>query len=196
MRRLCVFAGARPGGNRAFLQAASELGRLLALRGVGLVYGGGRVGLMGALADAALAHGAEVIGVIPRELMKSEVAHDRLTQLRVVETMHDRKATMAQLADGFLALPGGLGTLEELFEVMTWSQLRIHVKPCGLLNVAGYYDPMLQQLRHAEEEAFIGSEAAHILVVAEEPASLLDEVLSSVPAARIAHGAAAPVRRA
>lgn len=181
MRRLCVFAGARLGADRAFAEAAGALGRLLVSRGTAVVYGGGKVGLMGVLADAVLEGGGEVIGVIPRALMQREIAHDGLTDLRVVETMHERKATMAQLADGFLALPGGLGTLEELFEAMTWTQLGIHAKPCGLLNVGGYYDPVLLQLRRAQEQSFTGRESERLPIASAEPASLLDEMASWAP---------------
>ncbi len=169
------------GADRAFAEAAGALGRLLVSRGTAVVYGGGKVGLMGVLADAVLEGGGEVIGVIPRALMQREIAHDGLTDLRVVETMHERKATMAQLADGFLALPGGLGTLEELFEAMTWTQLGIHAKPCGLLNVGGYYDPVLLQLRRAQEQSFTGRESERLPIASAEPASLLDEMASWAP---------------
>ena len=155
LRRLCVFCGSSKGGNPAYLAAAKEVGRTLAQRGIGLVYGGGNVGLMGALADAALAAGGHVIGVIPEALLAKEVGHRGLPDLRVVKSMHERKALMAELSDGFLALPGGFGTFEEFFEVLTWSQLSFHTKPCGVLNVAGFFDPLLNFLDHAAAEGFV-----------------------------------------
>src|SRR6185503_14872599 len=146
MSRLCVFCGSSPGHDPAYGAAAAQLGRVLAERGIGLVYGGGRVGLMGILADAALAAGGEVIGVIPQALLDREIGHRGLTQLRVVDSMHSRKALMGDLADGFIALPGGIGTLEELFEVWTWAQLGLHRKPCGLLDANGFYAPLVDFL--------------------------------------------------
>ena len=140
MKRLCVFAGSSAGTRREYQAAAVDLGRVLATRGIGLVYGGARVGLMGAVADAVLAGGGEVIGVIPRALVEKEVAHSGLTDLRIVTSMHERKALMADLSDAFIALPGGWGTLDEMFEILTWAQLGLHRKPCGLLNVQGYFD--------------------------------------------------------
>src|ERR1043165_174167 len=142
-RRVCVFCGSSPGARPEYRQAAEAMGRLLASRRIGLVYGGGNVGLMGLLADAALSAGGEVIGVIPRHLDAREVAHRGLPDLRVVASMHERKALMADLSDAFIALPGGLGTLEEMFEILTWAQLGLHRKPCGLLNVLGYFDRLL-----------------------------------------------------
>jgi len=144
LRRLCVFTGSSAGVRPEYREAARDLGRLLAQRGIGLVYGGARVGLMGAVADAALEAGGVVIGVIPQGLVAKEIAHTGLTELRVVASMHERKAMMADLADGFVALPGGWGTLEEFFEVLTWAQLGLHAKPCGLLNVGGYFDGLLK----------------------------------------------------
>lgn len=176
MRRLCVFAGARTGNHPAFEQATVELGRLLADRGIGLVYGGGGVGLMGALADATLRHGGEAIGVIPTALVAREVAHRGLSELRTVESMHQRKAEMARLSDAFLALPGGLGTLDELMEACTWTQLRIHSKPCGLLNVAGYWDPLIAQLDRAADESFLRGERQDAVIVDTHPLSLLDRL--------------------
>src|ERR671932_40439 len=143
MRRLCVYAGSNAGARPEYARAAEELARELVARGIGLVYGGGRVGLMGVLADTVLAGGGEAIGVIPQALVDREVGHQGLTELRVVGSMHERKALMAELADAFVALPGGYGTWEEFFEIVTWVQLGLHPKPCGLLNVAGYYDPLL-----------------------------------------------------
>ena len=149
--------------------------------GITVVYGGGRVGLMGALADAALGRGGTVIGVIPQALAAKEVAHSGLTELRVVASMHERKATMAELSDAFVALPGGLGTLEELFEVLTWSQLGLHAKPCALLNVAGYYDPLLTFLEHATSERFVRAEHRHMLLVGESPQETIERLRTYVP---------------
>ena len=155
LRRICVFCGASPGHDPAFVAAARAVGAGLAGRGVGVVYGGGRVGLMGALADAALEAGGEVVGVIPRGLVERELAHPGLTELRVVATLHERKAVMAELSDAFIALPGGLGTLEELAEVTSWAQLELHHKPIGLIDVAGYWDPLLAWLDRAVETGFL-----------------------------------------
>lgn len=154
-RRVCVFCGASPGRDPGYVALAAQVGAGLAERGIGLVYGGGRVGMMGAVADAALAAGGEVIGVIPRRLVDRELAHTGLTELHVVETLHERKADMAALSDGFIALPGGLGTLEELGEVASWAQLGLHAKPIGLLGRAGYWDRLLGWLDHAVEEGFL-----------------------------------------
>src|SRR5579875_1121481 len=148
IRRLCVFCGSSPGHDPRYLATARAVGERLARAGLGIVYGGGRVGLMGALADAALAAGGEVIGVIPHALAARELAHQGLTALHVVATMHERKARMSELADAFLVLPGGLGTLEELFEVWSWAQLGVHRKPCGVLDVAGYWQPLLALVEH------------------------------------------------
>ena len=153
--RICVFCGASPGRDPAYLELAASVGAGLAERGIGVVYGGSRVGMMGALADAALAVGGEVIGIIPRRLVDRELAHGGLTELRVVETLHERKAEMASTSDGFIALPGGLGTLEELAEVASWAQLGLHAKPIGLLGPAGYWDALLGWLDHAVAEGFI-----------------------------------------
>ena len=155
LRRLCVFCGASPGGDPGYVALAASVGEGLARRGIGVVFGGSRVGMMGAVADAALAAGGEVIGVIPRRLVDREVAHRGLTELRIVETLHERKAGMAALADGFIALPGGLGTLEELAEVASWAQLSLHTKPIGLLGRVGYWDHLLRWLDHAVEEGFL-----------------------------------------
>ena len=169
MNRLCVFCGSSPGRNPAYLAAAAELGTVLAKRRIGLVYGGASIGLMGAVADAARAAGGEVIGVIPRALVELEVAHTGLADLRVVASMHERKALMAELSDGFIALPGGIGTLEELFEVWTWGQLGSHRKPCALLNVAGFYDRLLGFLDFVADEAFLRPVHREMLLVAETP---------------------------
>jgi len=192
MRRLCVFAGARTGGDPAFQRAAAELGRLLARRRICLVYGGGRVGLMGTLADAALERGGEVIGVIPTALVAREVAHLGLSELRTVESMHERKAEMARLADAFLALPGGLGTLDELMEACTWTQLGIQAKPCGLLNVAGYWDGLIAQLDLAGRESFLRGEREDAVIVHTDPARLIDLLDSWTAPPGAAHAALEP----
>jgi uncharacterized protein (TIGR00730 family) len=173
-RRLCVFAGSSVGGRPDYADAARALAAELARRGIGLVYGGGAIGLMGVLADGMLAAQGEVVGVIPRPLAAREIAHLGLTELRVVESMHERKATMAELSDGFIALPGGLGTFEETLEILTWSQLGIHRKPVGVLNVAGYYDGLLKWLAAAVREGFIKREYVGLLLFADTPAELLD----------------------
>jgi uncharacterized protein (TIGR00730 family) len=175
MTRLCVFCGSTPGANPAFREAARALATELLARRVGLVYGGGATGLMGALADAMLAGGGEVVGVIPRGLMTAELAHAGLSRLHVVDSMHERKALMTRLADGFVALPGGLGTLEETLEVLTWAQLGIHRKPVGLVNVAGYWDDLLRLLGHAVREGFVRPEYAGLLLAEPSPARLLDQ---------------------
>lgn len=173
MRAICVFCGSNPGRRPEYLAATADLGRLLAARGIRIVYGGAHVGIMGALADAALAAGGEVTGVIPQHLVAAEVAHDGLTSLHVVDSMHERKALMAELADAFIALPGGLGTLEEFAEVTTWSQLGLHVKPSGLLNVLGYFDRLLSFLDHAEAERFLRPEHRGLVIAESDPAVLL-----------------------
>ncbi|MCU1453014.1 MAG: hypothetical protein JWN46_1160 [Acidimicrobiales bacterium] len=174
LTRLCVFCGSNRGRNPAYADAARELGKELVGRGIGLVYGGGRVGLMGQLADAVLAAGGEVFGVIPQHLQDLEVGHTGLTELHVVASMHERKGLMADLSDGFVALPGGVGTFEELFEVLTWTQLAIHDKPVGLLDALGYYDPLLAFLDHAVTQGFLRPEHRAMLHHATEPAALLD----------------------
>lgn len=174
MKRICVFCGSSPGRNPVYRDAAEAMGRLLAREGIGLVYGGSSIGLMTAAADAALAAGGEVIGVIPRCLEAKEIAHPGLSALHVVETMHERKALMAGLADGFVALPGGMGTFDEFFEVVTWAQLGIHAKPYGLLNVAGYYDRLTAFLDHTVAEGFVKKELREMIVVEERPDALLE----------------------
>jgi uncharacterized protein (TIGR00730 family) len=181
IERLCVYCGSSGGTREVYAAAARELGGLLAARGIGLVYGGGSVGLMGILADAALGQGGEVIGVIPEELVRREVAHQGLSELRVVMSMHERKALMADLADGFVALPGGYGTWEEFFEMVTWVQLGLHPKPCGLLNVAGYYDPLLQLADHAVAEGFLRATDRQLIVAEAEPAALLERIEQMEP---------------
>ena len=177
-RSICVFCASSRGRDERLLAAAHDFGRLLASRGQRLVYGGGRVGLMGALADGALAGGGEVVGVIPEAMVGRELAHEGITDLRVVESMHERKATMAELADAFVALPGGIGTLEELFEIWTWGQLGLHRKPCGLLDLDGYYAQLLAFLGHAEASGFIGADTMRLLVVERDPERLLAELAS------------------
>jgi uncharacterized protein (TIGR00730 family) len=174
VRRLCVFCGSAPGRRGAYGEAARALAAELCRRQLGLVYGGGSVGLMGLLAEAVLAGGGEVIGVIPGPLATPELAHPTLTELRVVGSMHERKATMAALADGFVALPGGLGTIEELLEILTWAQLGIHAKPVGLLNADGYWDRLVDMLAHAVHEGFVRPPDASLLLVSDSAADLLD----------------------
>ena len=174
MERLCVFSGSSPGAHSDYLRAAQELGRALADQDVALVYGGASVGLMGAVADAMLDAGGEAIGVIPQALVEREIAHTGLSDLQVVGSMHERKALMAELADGFVALPGGMGTLEELFEVYTWTQLGLHSKPLGLLDVRGYYDKLVAFLDHTVEERFMTVEHREMLVVEERAEALLE----------------------
>ncbi len=173
MQRLCVFCGSSPGHDPAYSALAAQFGRTLAQRRIGVVYGGGRVGLMGALADAALAAGGEVIGVIPQMLLDREHGHRGLTQLRVVDSMHARKALMAELADGFVALPGGIGTLEEIFEVWTWAQLGMHRKPCGLLDVDGFFAPLVGFLDHVVASGVRRPASRAMLTVAASPDELL-----------------------
>jgi uncharacterized protein (TIGR00730 family) len=174
MNRICVFAGSSAGRRPDYRMAAADLGRELAGRGLGLVYGGARIGLMGVVADAALAAHGKVTGVIPAALAAKELAHGGLTELRVVASMHERKATMADLADGFIALPGGWGTVEELFEILTWGQLSLHRKPCGLLNAQGYFDRLLSFVEHAVEEGFVRREHGAMIQVSDSPGTLLD----------------------
>jgi len=170
---ICVFCGSSPGNDPAYAEAAQKLGRTLAERDTTLVYGGGHVGLMGVVADAALGAGGEVIGVMPRALVDREIGHTGLTKLHVVHSMHERKALMSRLSAGFIALPGGNGTLEEFFEVLTWAQLGEHDKPCGLLNVAGYYDPLLTVFDRMVDRAFLKKEHRELVLVEEDPAALL-----------------------
>ena len=174
MSRVCVFAGSNAGARPEYAASARALAAECASRRLGIVYGGGSVGLMGVLADAALAARVEIIGVIPRPLATKEIAHPNLTELHIVESMHERKATMASLVDAFIALPGGLGTFEEALEVLTWSQLGIHAKPVGVLNVEGYYDGLLRWLSHAVGEGFVRREHLGLLLFADAPGELLD----------------------
>jgi len=175
--RVCVYCGSSRGDDR-YVRAAREMGTTLAERGIGLVYGGGRVGLMGEVADAALAAGGEVIGVIPKKLEGLELAHRGLTELLVVDNMHQRKHQMAEHADAFVAMPGGFGTLEELFEVTTWTQLNDHIKPVGVLNVDGFYDPLLSMVAHAADEGFIRGVHRNLIAQAATPGALLDALAS------------------
>jgi uncharacterized protein (TIGR00730 family) len=181
MRRLCVFCGSNLGARADYAKSARRLGSALARRGIGLVYGGASVGLMGVLAEAVLAARGEVIGVIPRALATREIAHHGLSELRVVGSMHERKAVMAELADGFVALPGGFGMLDELLEVVTWAQLGLHQKPIGLLNVAGYFDRLLALVEHAIAERFVHAGHRALLVCAGEVDTLLDTMAARRP---------------
>jgi uncharacterized protein (TIGR00730 family) len=181
IRRVCVFCGSNRGSEAVYVEAARQLGALFAREGIALVYGGGSVGLMGELADAVLHAGGEVIGVIPHALWAREVGHRGLTDLRIVETMHERKAMMADLADAFIALPGGLGTLEEIFEIWTWAQLGLHAKPVGFLDVNGYYRPLMQFLDRAVRERFMREEHRAIALIDIDPAALLKRFESWQP---------------
>jgi uncharacterized protein (TIGR00730 family) len=178
VKRVCVFCGSSEGRNPRYREAATRVGRSLARRGLGLVYGGGGIGLMRVVADAVMAEGGSVIGVIPHGLAAREVAHPGVKEMRVVPSMHARKALLAELADAFLTLPGGFGTFEELFESVTWAQLGIHRKPLGLLNVAGYFDHLVRLVEHGVAEGFVPAAGRDLLVVGEEPDALLDELLA------------------
>jgi uncharacterized protein (TIGR00730 family) len=181
LRRLCVYAGSNPGSRPDYSDAAAALARVLAERGIGLVYGGGKVGLMGVLADTILGAGGEAIGIIPRSLFDREIAHTGLTDLRVVGSMHERKALMAELADGFVAVPGGIGTLEELIEVFTWSQLGIHAKPVGVLDVAGFYSGLDGFLDHMVGEGFLRGEHRAGMISEPAPEALLERMQAWEP---------------
>jgi len=185
--RICVFTGSRHGARSEYAEAAKRLGRDLVARNYGLVYGGGNVGLMTVIADTVLEMNGDVTGVIPDSLVSKEVAHQGLTDLRVVNSMHERKALMAELADGFIAMPGGIGTMEEFFEVLSWAQLGLHEKPCGLLNVCGYYDPLIQFLDRAVEQDFIKPKHRALLIEENDPGKLLDRfkaIIAEHPAKR------------
>ncbi len=181
LRRVCVYCGSNSGSRPDYSQTAREMGTALVRRGIELVYGGGRVGLMGVIADAVLAAGGKVIGVIPQDLVAREVAHRGLTELRVVGSMHERKASMVELSDAFIALPGGFGTMEEFCEVLTWVQLGLHRKPHGLLNVAGFYDPLLAFFDHAVAEAFVRPAHRSLVVAHTQPEGLLDLLTTVEP---------------
>ena len=182
MKRICVFCGSQSGDDPRFQEAAYELGKLLAERGLGLVYGGGGIGLMGRVADSVMEHGGEVTGIIPDFLSSREIRHDGITTLEVVSDMHTRKARMASLADGFIAMAGGYGTFEELFEIITWSQLKLHSKPIGVLNTAGYFDPLLQMIDAGIENGFIRGSARHLTLTGTDPGHLLDSMQGSFKA--------------
>jgi uncharacterized protein (TIGR00730 family) len=179
LRSICVFCGSQPGFRPEYAAAAREFGTRMAENGIRLVYGAGNVGLMGVLAEAALAAGGQVIGVIPQRLVDRELAHRGITELRIVGSMHERKALMAELSDAFVALPGGLGTYEELFEVLTWSQLGIHAKPCGCLNVLDYYSSLSDLLDHAVSEGFLSPENRANTIIEDDPAVLLEKIMRS-----------------
>lgn len=175
-RSVCVFCGSQGGSRASYAEAAREFAQVAAKRGITLIFGGGHVGLMGALADAALEQGGRIVGVIPRHLMRPEVAHRGLTELLVVGSMHERKRTMAERSDAFVVLPGGYGTLEEMFEMVTWLQLQLQSKPVGILNVERFYDPLLDFLRHAANEGFIRPEHWDLLIVEHSPELLLERL--------------------
>lgn len=181
VRRIAVFCGSNVGARPEYVAAAKSLGRAMASRGIGLVYGGSNVGLMAAIADEMQDELGDVVGIIPKALVDREVANTSLDDLRVVDSMHERKAMMAELADGFIALPGGIGTLEEFFETWTWAQLGMHRKPCGLLNVAGYFDPLLSFLDRTVEERFVRQVHRDMVIVEEEAATLLDRFAAYEP---------------
>lgn len=181
MRSLCVYCGSSAGNDPAYAEAARGVGAELARRGIELIYGGAHVGLMGQVADAALADGGRVIGVIPQQLVRKELAHRQLTALHITSSMHARKAKMAELAEGFLALPGGVGTLEEIFEIWTWAQLGLHGKPVGLLNVGGYYDELVRFVDHATASGFIRPEQRGMLIVEPSISALLARFETWVP---------------
>lgn len=181
MNKICVYCGSSPGRRAEYVESARRLAAELVNNNIGLVYGGARVGIMGEIADTVLAEGGEVTGVIPRTLVEKEVAHNGLTELLVVESMHERKQRMAEISDGFIALPGGLGTLEEILEVLTWAQLGFHRKPCALLNVEGYYNGLSDFLRHAEAEQFVKPVHAGMLLIEENPQDLLAAMAAYQP---------------
>jgi uncharacterized protein (TIGR00730 family) len=182
VQRACIFCGSSPGARPAYTEAAEDLGMLLVQNGITLVFGGATVGLMGRLADTVVSEGGEAIGVIPQALVDREIAHLGLTDLHVVDTMHERKQRMADLSDAFVALPGGLGTLDELFEIYTWGQLGMHRKPIGLMNVEGYFDGLVGFLEHAVAERFVREDHRDMLIVEEEPAPMLERLQSFDPA--------------
>ncbi len=184
MQRICVYAGSNVGVRQEYQDAARALGQELVARNLGLVYGGGHVGLMGVLADTVLAGGGDVTGVMPAALFPNEVAYRNVTQFYEVGSMHERKAMMAELADGFIALPGGFGTFDELFEMITWSQIGLHSKPVGLLNVSGFFEPLLAMVKHSSDEGFISSLHANLIIHKETPAELLESFAAYVPTPR------------
>lgn len=175
MKKICIYCGSNPGRDSGYIEGACSLVREMTARNIGLIYGGASVGIMGAIADTALQEGGQVVGVMPQSLVDKEIAHQKLTELRVVGSMHERKALMADLSDGFIALPGGLGTLEEIIEVFTWAQLSFHSKPCALFNLCGYYDGLSVFLDHAVNEQFIKKEHRSLLLIDDNPQRLLDK---------------------
>ncbi|MDB5495979.1 MAG: putative Rossmann fold nucleotide-binding protein [Phenylobacterium sp.] len=181
MNSICVYCGSAPGADPAFLDEAVRAGTLIARQGLTLVYGGGRVGLMGAVADAALAAGGKVVGVMPADLVNQEIGHTGLTELKVVNSMHERKWAMAELADGFLCLPGGPGTFEEIFEQWTWALLGFHAKPCGFVNVRGYYDPLRKTVQHMADNGFLAQQYVDMLVYADTTAAAIEAFRAYVP---------------
>ena len=181
IKRICVFCGSSPGAHKDYALAAEKLGRMLAEKNIGLVYGGGSVGLMGIIARAALKHGGEVTGVIPEALARRGVGLKELKNLKIVPSMHERKALMAKLSDAFIAMPGGIGTLEEFFEVLTWTQLGIHTKPCALFNVRNYYGHMTDFLDHAVKEDFVEKEHRDMVIVEDDPEKLLESIAAFKP---------------
>ena len=181
MDAVCVFCGSRDGNDPAYVAAAKATGRAIARRGWKLVYGGGHVGMMGALADAALAEGGEVIGVMPRALLTREIAHPDITRLHLVTSMHRRKALMSSLSDGFLTLPGGYGTLEEFFETLTWAQLGLHTKPCALLDVIGFWQPMLAMVDNQIAAGFVPADHRRLILTGDDPETLLDRMAAYIP---------------
>jgi uncharacterized protein (TIGR00730 family) len=195
MRRICVFSGSNPGARPEYQQAARALAQEMVSRGLGLVYGGASVGLMGVMADTILAEGGEAIGVLPRGLFRREIPHKGLAELHEVASMHERKALMADLADGFIALPGGFGTFDELFEIITWAQIGLHNKPIGLLDVAGYFAPLLALVVHASTEGFIPAAHQAFLMHEEDPASLLDRFAAYTPPVRVSKWTELPPER-
>ena len=181
MRRICVYCGSSSGGSEVYADAARDLAKVLLQYDYELVYGGASKGTMGILADEMLQHGGKVHGVIPQFLVDKEIAHSGLTELHVVESMHERKSMMALLADGFVALPGGFGTLEELIEILTWGQLQFHAKPCGLINVRGYFDQLLAYLDHAKAEGFLRQENRDMLLCADDAVALINQFQNYTP---------------
>jgi len=181
IKRICVFCGSNHGARSAYTDAAQQLGKVLVSQGVGLVYGGGSIGLMTVVADAVLEEEGEVIGVIPHVLSSKEFAHYGLTELRLVSSMHERKATMAELSDAFIAMPGGFGTLDEFFEIVTWAQLGLHTKPIGLLNVGGYFDLLLKFVDYMQQERFISAEHRQLIVTSHDPEELLSALIRYKP---------------
>ncbi|PCI48262.1 MAG: TIGR00730 family Rossman fold protein [Alphaproteobacteria bacterium] len=183
MKKICVYCGSSPGKSPEYIEAARVLGRELVKRDITLVYGGASVGIMGEIADTVLSAGGEVVGIMPQALVDKEISHSGLTDLRVVGSMHERKAMMEDISDGFIALPGGMGTIEELFEVLTWSQLGYHRKPCALLNIKGYYDSITQFLNHAVEEQFVKPIHREMILIEHKPDRLLDLMAAYKPPA-------------